>query len=235
MAGGDKDFERLTTYDYDVALLMAYADELPREQYEELAGIVSRIDERQPGYGSRVYVSGEQPARNEAYDQLAVILVTSLMLAVPAVALVMILTLGSARLAALSLLPNLLPIVVGLGFLALVDISLRSIIVGAFPIAFGIAVDDTIHFLTRYQRELADGNSTERAVEASILTVGRPMILSTVFLVGGCFLYGLASYVTALEMGVTIIVVLVAALVGDLLLLPALLICFDRAPRQTDA
>ena len=58
------------------------------------------------------------------------------------------------------------------------------------------------------------------------------MILSTVFLVAGTLLYGLASYTTALQMGATLIVVLLAALVGDLLLLPALLICFDRSPER---
>ncbi len=128
----------------------------------------------------------------------------------------------------ISLVPNLVPTVVALGFMALAGIRLRIGTAMILAIALGIAVDDTIHFLLRLRNE--SGRAPVDAVKNSLRHSGKAIVLTTVILVGG-FLSMLSNDLIAIrDMGLVAAVTVAAALIADLILAPALYLL--SAPKQ---
>ncbi|GAB4415012.1 MAG: MMPL family transporter [Bacteroidia bacterium] len=122
----------------------------------------------------------------------------------------------------ISLIPNIVPLVLTGGVMGLFGINLTASTALVFVIAFGIAVDDTIHFLTRYRQETDSGKDVDQALAATMMGTGKAMIITSLILLGG-FILLLASdfggtYNTGLFTGLTV----VFALLADLLLLPVL-------------
>jgi predicted RND superfamily exporter protein len=133
----------------------------------------------------------------------------------------------------LSILPNLLPITIALGLLAPLDISLRFSTITAFPLAFGLAIDDTIHFLARYRAERAAGRDNEDAVRRTMTTTGSPMFLTSAMLVAGFSVLFVSNFLGIVHVTFLMCLILVVALLGDLVLMPALLLTFP--PRERSA
>jgi predicted RND superfamily exporter protein len=148
----------------------------------------------------------------------------SLPLAAALITLCMVLLLRSVRLGLVSLIPNVLPIVMMFGTMGLCGIPLDITTVIVAGLALGIAVDDTIHFMTRFQRELAATGSYEQAIRRSNLTIARAMIATSVILGAGFATFTLGSFTGTVYFGVLCGLTMAYALAGDLLLLPALLL-----------
>jgi len=136
------------------------------------------------------------------------------------------LLLGSVRDAVASLPPNLFPIVVALGALGFAGRPLDPATMMIAGVAFGIAVDDTIHVLTAYRRARR-GRTTPEALVRTLQTVGRPVVLTSVIAGVGFAVLALSDFTPLLRFGVLTVVTLAAALFGDLVLLPALLAVTD--------
>jgi predicted RND superfamily exporter protein len=134
----------------------------------------------------------------------------------------------SWRLALLALAPNLAPLFCLVGFMAIVGIGLKVSTAFIFAIAFGIAVDDTIHFLARIKRERALGKTRDEAVEAAINGTGRAIVQTTLVLVIGFSILLASEFLATANFGLLTGVTLSAALVADLTLLPALLLTTRR-------
>jgi predicted RND superfamily exporter protein len=152
---------------------------------------------------------------------------TALLLVLPLLGLV----LRRWRLFLLSLLPNLIPTIVALGFMALAGINLRIGTAMILAIALGIAVDDTIHFLVRLRNAVGQMNPAD-AVRDSLNHTGKAIVLTTLVLVVG-FLTMLSNDLVAIrDMGMVAAVTILAALVADLIVTPALyLVSLPRAAR----
>ncbi|MBI2257443.1 MAG: MMPL family transporter [Flavobacteriia bacterium] len=126
----------------------------------------------------------------------------------------------------ISLIPNLIPLVVLGGLMGLMDIHLRVSTSIIFTIAFGIAVDDTIHFLSKFRIELAKGKSKLLALKSTFLTTGKAMILTTLILCSGFLMLLFSGFLGTFIMGLMISITLFVALLADLFLLPVLLLLF---------
>ncbi|MEM6692158.1 MAG: efflux RND transporter permease subunit, partial [Planctomycetota bacterium] len=129
----------------------------------------------------------------------------------------------SLRIGLISFVPNLFPLAFAGLFLVVTGQSLEVVAVCAFTVCLGIAVDDTIHFLTRFEEERADGKSEDVAIRNAFTGVGTALIMTTVILVSG-FATVLMSdsrdhFIFASMGSITI----AAALFADLVFLPALL------------
>lgn len=139
-----------------------------------------------------------------------------------------ILAFRSIRLGLIAIVPNLFPLAVTACIAALMGLPLDIVAVCAFTICLGIAVDDTIHFLTRYIEERQTGKKEEDAVRDAFVGVGTGMIMTTVVLICG-FSTVLFSETRDHRifswMGMT---TMASALFGDLLLLPAMLVYFRK-------
>ena len=128
----------------------------------------------------------------------------------------------------LSLVPNSMPLLVGYGLMGLMDWELDPTPAVVFTVALGIAVDDTIHLLVRVRDEQAEGRALPDAVREAVLHSGRAVTITTVLLCAGFGLNGLSSFPSMQVLGVLGAVVIFVALLGDLFLLPALLVAAQR-------
>ncbi len=139
----------------------------------------------------------------------------------------------SARIGLIAVIPNLFPLTVTGAGMWLTGQSLELVSVLAFTVCLGIAVDDTIHFLSRYQSEKAAGHERSLAIRRSALGGGAAMVMTTVVLLAGFSTVLLSDsrehHIFALMGGSTIGM----AIIGDLVFLPALLLIFDRPSKVT--
>ena len=227
MAGGDSEFDRMVSYDYSTARMTAMTGDLKPDRYGELISEFRRLVEEAdfPG-GVEVFEAGGTPLFHSMTRRMISTLLRSLYIAVPIILIIIAWSFRSLRLAALSLLPNVLPLTLGLAMLGVAGISLRFSTIVAFPLAFGLAVDDTIHFLARWREERASGRDNAEAIRLTMRNTGRAMVLTTLFLTGGLMVMMVSEFLGLVHMALLIMVILVGALVGDLLLLPALLTLF---------
>ncbi|MFT4561858.1 MAG: putative RND superfamily exporter protein [Gammaproteobacteria bacterium] len=149
------------------------------------------------------------------------------------ISIVIVLALRSVKLGALSFVANLAPIAMGYGIWALIDgeIGMGLSIVGSMT--FGIVVDDTVHFLSKYLRARREqGLSAEDAVRYAFKTVGRALIVTSIVLVAGFLVLSTSQFAVNAKMGLSVAIVIVCALFTVLLFLPPLLMKLDRDTTQ---
>jgi len=149
-------------------------------------------------------------------------LIGGLSVAFVIVGIIMGLLFRSLRMLLISLIPNMIPLILTGGVMGLFGITLTASTSLVFVIAFGVAVDDTIHFLTRYRLERQQGHDKATALKHTMLGTGKAMIITSLVLMAG-FAMLVASdfggtYNTGLFTGLTVIF----ALIADLTLLPVL-------------
>ena len=146
-----------------------------------------------------------------------------------AISAILLLALRSLRLGVISIVPNLLPAVLGFGVWGLTvgQVSLSLSVVVAMTI--GIVVDDTVHFLSKYRRARAEyGRSPDDAVRYAFDTAGRALVTTTLVLVAGFLIFAFSPFVPTAQVGILTAMIIGFALVADLSLLPALLTAVDR-------
>ena len=149
--------------------------------------------------------------------------------ALVAISFILILALGSVRYGLLTLIPNIAPAAMAFGLWGIVDaeIGLGLSVVAAMTL--GIVVDDTIHFMSKYLRARRDqGMDAENAVRYAFSTVGIALWTTSVALAAGFLVLSTSAFSLNAEMGLLVAIVIMFAIVVDFLLLPALLIRFDR-------
>lgn len=149
------------------------------------------------------------------------------------IALVMVVALGNLKAALLAMIPNVFPASSVFGCMGWAGFLVEIGTVSTASIALGIAVDDTFHFLTWFRRGLKDGQSRFDAICYAYENCARAMIQTTVFCALGLLAFTLSSFLPTVRFAWLMIVLLCAALVGDLVLLPALLLgrlgrCFQQ-------
>lgn len=181
-----------------------------------------------PGFRFTLTGTGVVARRN--IDTIITDLARGLFIAAITIFLALSLFLRSWRLGLLSLLPNLLPLTVTGCALALLDHPLQVASAIAFSVCLGIAVDDTIHFLHRYRRELAHTGSSHQAARNTFIGVGLPILVTSLVLASGFLCLQLSVVPTTRLFGWIILGGLATAVVADLLLLPALLVATDPDP-----
>ena len=130
----------------------------------------------------------------------------------------------SVRLGVIGILVNALPLAITLGVMGWlgIKITIATALIGG--ISLGVVVDDTIHFLTRFQNSLGDGLDVDEAIEATLRTVGKSIITTSIILIGGFSCMAFSDYLPSAYFGTFISLSIAIALVLDLFLLPALLI-----------
>ncbi|APE45500.1 RND transporter [Sulfitobacter alexandrii] len=148
-----------------------------------------------------------------------------LLLAAVGGTLIVALAFRSPRIFALLLVPNLLPLMVTGGSLMIwAGGQLTPTAVLALTIAFGIAIDDSVHFLNRYREARRTGKSSAEAVETAARSAGQVMVMTTVLLTAGLGVTAISDFFPIRLFGGMMILTLWTALLCDLLLLPALLL-----------
>jgi len=147
----------------------------------------------------------------------------SLFLAIATIFLLMILVFRSLRLGLISMIPTLIPISLTLGLMGLFDISLNFSTAPMAAIALGLAIDDTIHFISRFKIEFRRDGDYAPALQRTLRSVGKPILITSIVLVCGFFIFLFSNFHLTQNMGVLISFSVVSAILGDLILLPVLL------------
>ena len=139
------------------------------------------------------------------------------------VSLIMVLLFKNLRLIIISIIPNLLPLLTSAAILGFVGVELEAGIAIVFAIAFGIAVDDTIHFLSKYKLERRKGKTVEEALHRTFLETGKAIIITSIILFFGFMVMFFSIHPPSRSIGILIAVTLVGALIADLYLIPLLI------------
>ncbi len=135
----------------------------------------------------------------------------------------MILLVGHVRLGLISMIPNLLPITIVLGVMGLTGLPLDAFTMLIGSIALGLAVDDTVHFMHNFQRYYRQSGDSEEAITHTLHTAGRAMVVTTVVLSLGFFIFMNSTMNNLINFGALTGLAIVLALLADLLLAPALM------------
>jgi predicted RND superfamily exporter protein len=109
-----------------------------------------------------------------------------------------------------------------------IGVELKTSTAIIFTIAFGIAVDDTIHFLGKFKYELMKGRSVIYALKRAYMVTGKAMIITTFVLCAGFMMLMISSFQGTFMMGMLLCITLFVALIADLTLLPVLLFLFVK-------
>ena len=148
---------------------------------------------------------------------------TSYLIAFVVITLLMILLMRNLKLGLLSMVPNLLPILIILGFMAYRHIPLDMFTMLIGSIAIGIVVDDTIHFLHVFKRNHDLHGNVKQAINETLLTSGRAILITSIVLTCGFFIFSMSLLNNLQAFGLLTGMTIITALIADLFLLPALL------------
>lgn len=140
----------------------------------------------------------------------------------------LVFALRSWRLGAISLIPNLVPAAIGFGIWGIYSGEINMGLSVVLSMTLGIIVDDTVHFLSKYQHARNEGKSTQDSIRYSFASVGQALWITTIVLAIGFSILALSSFRLNADMGLLTSIIIVTALVVDFLFLPAFLLLLDK-------
>lgn len=140
----------------------------------------------------------------------------------------LVFALKSWRMGLISLIPNMLPAGIGFGIWALISGQINMALAVVLSMTLGIIVDDTVHFLSKYNYARQRGDNAEDSVRYAFASVGRALLITTVVLALGFATLTLSTFALNEDMGALTSIIIVVALIVDLVFLPAALLFFDR-------
>ncbi|WP_405251489.1 RND family transporter [Dokdonia sp. Asnod3-C12] len=219
-------YARITTFMKDVG-----TDKMERAE----ENIQLKIDKLFPEERYEVTMTGTALVFQKGTDYLVMNLVISLSLAILLIALFMAWMFKSLRMIIVSLIPNLLPLLVTAGMMGFIGIPIKPSTILVFSIAFGISVDDTIHFLAKYRQELkANKWKIKKSVYGSLRETGVSMFYTSIVLFFGFSVFMISSFGGTVALGGLVSATLLFAMLANLLLLPSLLLSLEKEIANKD-
>jgi hypothetical protein len=213
-------YARMTTFMKDIG-----TDEMKRIE-DNLWPQIAKIF---PKERFEVSMTGKALIFQKGTSYLVNNLISSLSLAILLIALLMAWMFRSLRMILVSLIPNLLPLLVTAGMMGFLGIPIKPSTILVFSIAFGISVDDTIHFLAKYRQELkANDWKIKRSVYAALRETGVSMFYTSIVLFFGFSVFMISSFGGTVALGGLVSATLLFAMLANLLLLPSLLLSLER-------
>jgi predicted RND superfamily exporter protein len=156
-------------------------------------------------------------------------LLISLAMAVVLIAALMAILFNSFRMVLVSLVPNLVPLITTAGLMGFLGVAIKPSTLLVFSIAFGIAVDDAIHYLSKYRMELkATNHNIKRSVLLALREAGVSMMYTSIVLFMGFSLFIFSEFGGTQALGLLVSFTLLVAMFTNLIILPSLLLSFER-------
>ncbi|MBL85729.1 MAG: transporter [Winogradskyella sp.] len=213
-------YARITTFMKDIG-----TDKMERIQ----ENLQNKIDKVFPKERYEVTMTGKALVFQKGTKYLVRNLVISLTLAIILISLFMAYLFRSFRMIIVSLIPNLLPLLVTAGLMGYLGVPIKPSTILVFSIAFGISVDDTIHFLAKYRQELqANHWKIKKSVYAALRETGVSMFYTSIVLFFGFSVFTISSFGGTVALGALVSITLLFAMLSNLLLLPSLLLSLER-------
>lgn len=214
-------YARITTFMKDVGT----------EKMEEIENdLLPQIKKIFPEDRYEVSLTGKALLFQKGTNYLVKNLVISLSLAIFLIAILMAWMFRSFRMIIISLVPNLLPLIITAGIMGFIGVPIKPSTILVFSIAFGISVDDTIHFLAKYRQELKANNwKIKRSVYAALKETGVSMFYTSIVLFFGFSVFMISSFGGTVALGGLVSATLLFAMLANLLLLPSLLLTLEKS------
>ena len=213
-------YARITTFMKDIG-----TDRI--ERIEE--NLQNKINKVFPKDNYNITMTGKARVFQKGTRYLVNNLILSLSLAIFLISLFMAYMFRSIRMIVISLIPNLLPLLVTAGLMGYLGVPIKPSTILVFSIAFGISVDDTIHFLAKYRQELqANHWKIRKSVYAALRETGISMFYTSIVLFFGFSVFTISNFGGTVALGGLVSITLLFAMLANLLLLPSLLLSLER-------
>ena len=214
-------YTRITTFMKDMKI-----ERMERIE-EELNAEIQKV---MPTERFEVFLTGKAYLFQKGTYFLVDNLVASLGLAVVLISLFMAYLFRNFRMIIISLIPNLLPLLITAGLMGYIGIPIKPSTILIFSIAFGISVDDTIHFLAKYRQELQENKwQIKKSVYNSVRETGLSMFYTSIVLFFGFSVFIVSNFGGTVALGALVSGTLLLAMLSNLLLLPSLLLTLERS------
>lgn len=221
--------KNLTDSTFQITRVSASVRDVGSIKMEELVdSIQADLDEIFPPKNYNTYITGTTRIFVKANEQLITNLLQSLALAFFIIAILMGVLFRSFRMVIISLIPNLLPLIMVAGIMGFLGIALKPSTALVFGVAFGIAVDDSIHFLARYRLAKRLGDPIRKAISNSFKDTGVSMIYTSLILFAGFVSFTYSDFGGTQALGLLTSMTLGIAMFSNLIFLPVLLMTFDK-------
>ena len=213
------------------ARISTFMKDVNTSRMEEIeAKLQENIDKLFPSDRYKVYMTGSALLFLKGTKYLVKNLVISLALAIGLIALFMAYLFRSFRMILISLIPNLLPLLITAGVMGFVGVPIKPSTILVFSIAFGISVDDTIHFLAKYRQELMTNKwRIQKSVYAALRETGVSMFYTSIVLFFGFSVFIISNFGGTVALGALVSATLMFAMLANLILLPSLLLSLERS------
>lgn len=213
-------YARMTTFMKDIG-----TDKM--ERVEE--NLKNKINVVFPPDRYNVTLTGKALVFQKGTSYLINNLIISLSLAILLIAIFMAWMFKSFKMILVSLIPNILPLIITAGLMGFLGVPIKPSTILVFSIAFGISVDDTIHFLAKYRQELMSSKwKIKRSVYASVRETGISMFYTSIVLFFGFSVFMISSFGGTVALGGLVSATLLFSMLANLLLLPSLLLSLEK-------
>jgi len=226
MSGNQEDIDVLVTPDGSHIRLACQGIDMGTRNFFEL---IRRTQEKAAELFTSpesFHVTGRSFIAQRALNNIIRDMLVSLFTAFGIICITVSLLYRSIKVGIISMLPNLIPLVFTMGFMGLAGMTLRTSTVITFAISLGIAVDDTIHYITRFREELLRSGDYTQAMARTLRTAGRAIVLTTFIMISGFLVFLISNFNAIRDFGILSSLTIGAALVGSLIFLPASLNTF---------
>lgn len=235
-------YAKNSTSDSDVDLIRNYVDSTGRYtritafmkdmEIERMEAIEEKlnyeISKIMPSDNFEVSITGKAYLFQKGTKYLVKNLILSLSLAIFLIAMLMAYMFRSVKMIFVSLIPNLLPLIVTAGLMGYLGVAIKPSTILIFSIAFGIAVDDTIHFLAKYRQELiANKWEINKSVYNALRETGVSMFYTSIVLFFGFSVFTVSDFGGTVALGALVSATLLFAMLSNLLLLPSMLLSLE--------
>ena len=203
-----------------------------KEIQQDINSEFNKLTERYPDL--KVQITGSFALMMRLADDISKNQFKSLVIAAVVISLLLMVTLGSLQAGVMSIVPNLIPATLAFGLMGLLGVPLDTDTLMIAPLIIGIAVDDTIHFISHYRMSLAQNHNMKVALVETIKEVGQAVTFTTLILGCGFLMLTFSDYLGLAKIGGFGSLAIFVALLCDLLFFPALIMIFKPKFGQKD-
>jgi len=227
---GSDDLEDFVDSQFSQARFTAKMPWVDAVLYEDFIQKLERMFRQELGEEVVLHVTGMITLLGRTMGASMYTMAESYLIAVGVITLMMIFMMGDLRIGLIAMIPNLTPILLTLGLMGWIGLPLDlfTMLIGA--IAIGLAVDDTIHFMHNFRRYHHQSGHVAHAVNETLLSTGRAMLITTIVLSTGFFLYMFSTLTNLFAFGLLTGFTILMALLADFFLAPALMAVLHRTP-----
>ncbi len=220
---GNDVLSRVTDFDYQKLRIAAQTEDAGSMRINEIrASIEEYISTNFAEEEIDVLITGSTILSANLVGKMVYSLASSIGLAFICISILMAFLFKDLKMVLISLIPNIMPLVLIAGIMGILGIDIKPSTAVIFTIAFGIAVDDTIHYLARFRIELKRGLGIQEALEITTQKTGRAIIITSFILLAGFGTLITSAFTSTTLMGILVAATILFAVIADLIVLPSL-------------